>query len=501
MGGLTAELVSDVSAEAAVLGCLLRLPAAQVVEVLVDLRESDLTDPRLRTVLTAVRSLAMAGVDPEPIGVVGELARGPGARFLDGEPPHQVVHQLMANAPAQVNFGYYLRRVREDARRRLVVAEGTRLQQVGERASEEDLPALVAEAVARLTDQRGADSSRGPLSGIPLASLDSPPGPLSWLVEGRMTSGTYTVLGAKPGVGKSWLAYDLAIALASGRPWLGHQVPRPVRVLYLDAENGSDLAHRRLRQLGARPGDLDGRLLFSTEPLLLSTPEGLARLRATLDRHQPELLVIDTLASHAPDAESDTESMAGFLVSVWSLARSYGCSLLLLHHLRKGQQNAGKDDPLDSFRGAGHLVGAADRAWLLDQLAPGQPRFILRDVKPRQFPCAPPTRVVVEDDPDSPADDRSTMLLVDGVEAQVENGYDAFIAAALTYIDARNGHPATTGDLVHIGRTLPGEPGERSCKEYLSRAARSGVLHKPARGQWVRAQPALDDDAPTPEED
>lgn len=491
---MTAELVTDVSAEGAVLGCLLRMPAAQVVEVLGELRETDLTDPRLRAVLTAVRTLAAAGVDPEPVGVLAELGRGDAqARFLDGEPAHRVVLDLTTNAPAVVNLGYYLRRVREDSRRRLVVAEGTRLQQVGERATDEDLAALVEESVARLTANRTTDSSRGPLAGMPLTALDSPPGPLSWLVEGRMTSSTYTVLGAKPGVGKSWLAYDLAIALASGRPWLGHPVPRPVRVLYLDAENGPDLATRRLRQLGARPQDLHGRLLFSTEPLLLSTGEGIARLKATLEQHRPELLIIDTLASHAPDAESDTESMAGFLVSVWSLARSYGCSLLLLHHLRKGQQGNGKDDPLDSFRGAGHLIAAADRAWLLEPIAPGQPRFILRDVKPRQFPCAAPTRIVVEDDTDSPIDDRSTMLLVDGIEAIVENGYDAFMAAALTYIDALNGQSATTDALLHIAKTLPGEPSERSCKQYLSRALGAGVLHKPKRGHWLRAQAALDD--------
>ncbi len=346
---------------------------------------------------------------------------------------------------------------------------------------------------ARLAEEpaAGAAPPADPLPGLDLARLAAAPPPLQWLVEGRMTEATFTVLGAKPGVGKSWLGEDLAVALASGRAWLGHRVPRPRRVLYLDAENGEDLVLRRLRQLGARPDELEGRLLYSVEPLLLSRGTDLARLTATVEHHQPELLVVDTLASHAPAAESDTEHMAGFLADVWTVARRRRCALLLLHHLRKGLQGSGKDDPLDAFRGSGHLIGAADRAWVLDQLAPGEPRFILRDVKPRQFPCAPATRITVVDDADSPADDRRTRLEVQGIEPAVERGYDEYLQRVLVFVDAHDGRPVATGDLVHIGIN---DASERSCKDWLARAAAAGVLHKPKRGFWVRAQAPLTDD-------
>jgi Mrp family chromosome partitioning ATPase len=493
---------STFSSEAALLGCALQMPAGAAAKALDGLSDSDLVEPRFRHVLVAMQRLAGTGATPDPVLVADELRRTGAAKFFRDRTPELVLHDLMQSAPVLSSAGHYRRLVDDASLRRLVDELGTRLKQTVERPDIDrlDLLEAVEQTRTRLAGSDGT-SARGALGGIPLHALNQPPGPLQWLVEGRMTRSTYTVLGAKPGVGKSWLAYDLAIALASGRPWLGHPIPRPVRVLYLDAENGPDLATRRLRQLGARPDDLDDRLLFSTEPLLLSTSDGLARLRATVEQHKPELLVIDTLASHAPGAESDTESMAGFLVAVWTLARQHGCALLLLHHLRKGLQGSGKDDPLDSFRGAGHLIGAADRAWILDPLAPGQPRFILRDVKPRQFPSAAPTRVTVLDDEDSPANDRSTMVVVDGVEAVIEHGYDAFLAQVLAFIDAHHGRPATTKDLVHIGMTGPGEPSERSCKDWLQRAAAAGVLHKPKRGQWTRAQAALDDQPLDPEED
>lgn len=336
-----------------------------------------------------------------------------------------------------------------------------------------------------------------PLGGLDLGRLEQPLPPPRWLVHGRMTRQTLTVLGAKPGVGKSWLASDLGLAVASGRPFLGHPVPEPGRVLYVDAENGEHLALRRLRQLGGRPEDVGDRLRYSTEPLILTRTLDVARFRATLEQHRPDLVIVDTLASHAPGAEVDTEGMAGFLAAVWIASRSAGAAMLLLHHLRKGLQGAGKDDPLDSLRGAGHLSGAADRVWILDPLAPGQPRFILRDVKPREFPCADAVRISVVDEEDSPEGDRRTRLEVQGVEPVVERGYDSFLSAVLTFVDAHHGRAVRTADLLHLGLAMPDEPSKRSCNQWLARAAAAGVLHKPKQGFWERSQAPqdqLDDD-------
>lgn len=102
-------------------------------------------------------------------------------------------------------------------------------------------------------------------------------------------------------------------------------------------------------------------------------------------------------------------------------------------------------------------------------------------------------RVAVVDDEDSPPDDRTTRLEVQGVEPVVERGYDAFLALALAFIDAHHGRAVATKDLVHVGMTSPDEASERSCKEWLARAGAAGVLHKPKRGFWLRAQAPLDE--------
>lgn len=264
-------------------------------------------------------------------------------------------------------------------------------------------------------------------------------------------------------------------------------------MLVLDAENGQDIALQRLRQLGATPVALEGRLRYSTEPLSLDVISDRARLRATLDEHRPELVVLDTMASHAPAAEADTESMAKFLGSVWAMCQARDVALLLLHHLRKSLQGARMDDALDSLRGSGHLAGAAHRVWLLQPLQQGVPHFVLHDVKARQFPVVAPTRLrVIDAEPGETGP--ATRIDVEGVDALVERGYDTYLADVLVFVDAHGGRPVTTKDLVHLGLN---EGGERSCKGWLKRALTAGVLAQPKRGLWTRAQaplPSTDDD-------
>jgi hypothetical protein len=318
------------------------------------------------------------------------------------------------------------------------------------------------------------------LAGLDLAGLAAAPTEPDWLVQDRLARGWLVLLGAKPGVGKTWLAEDLAVALPTARAWLGHDIPARSRVLYIDAENGEDLALERLRQLGATTDELGDRLRYVTEAVTFPNPNDVARLSLTLDEHRPDLVILDTLASAAPSAERDTESAAAFYSAVWHLIVARRCALLLLVHLRKSMQGVGRDDPLDAFRGAGHLVGAAHRAWTLEPVAIDKPVFLLHDVKARRGRKLPTVRVEVVDDPDS--DQLRTSVEVLGTVDEVESGYDAFLANVLVYLDATTTGEGQSKDLL----LLPDAPPRRTANDYLTRAVGSGVLHKPRRGVYVR---------------
>ena len=382
----------DIGAELAVLAAVLADPAA-LPNVAGILGQKAFYRPVHQHLYDTIASLAAAGSPVGPTSVLSAV-RAAGGPLAEGSA--RLLAELLTPPAGDPDF--YAVKVSEAAEHRRSIEIHTRgLQRSYTAASIDDLRACdAATATELLYDTAGVDSGR-PLPGIDLAALDRPVPEPDWLVPGRIIRGTLTILGARPGIGKSWIAQDLAVALCTPRPWLGQQIDEPARVLYIDAENGTDLALERLQRLGASSHALGGRLHYTTASITLPSAPAVAQLVATLEAHKPDLVVVDTLASVAPSAERDTEASADFLTAVWHLARDHGAAMLLLHHLRKSLQGTPRGDDLDAFRGAGHLAGAAHRAWLLDPLAPGEPKFILKDVKARRGRKLDGLRIHVED--------------------------------------------------------------------------------------------------------
>ena len=66
--------------------------------------------------------------------------------------------------------------------------------------------------------------------------VTTPSPPPDWLVPDLLHRGTMVILAGDAGIGKTTLSYTLAVAKATGQPFLGRPVT-PGRVLYFDEEN------------------------------------------------------------------------------------------------------------------------------------------------------------------------------------------------------------------------------------------------------------------------
>ena len=89
------------------------------------------------------------------------------------------------------------------------------------------------------------------------------------------------------------MAQDLAIALVTGRPWLGREVA-PTNVRYIDEENPGGLIHRRLRALGMT-NDARRRLHYhSKQGMALDAPEFLVWIEAYVRAHSIGMVIVDT---------------------------------------------------------------------------------------------------------------------------------------------------------------------------------------------------------------
>jgi hypothetical protein len=68
--------------------------------------------------------------------------------------------------------------------------------------------------------------------------------PLRWLVDHHLPAGGFAVLYGPPGGGKSFVALDLAMSVATGTDWLGVERVDPGVVVYVAAEGSAGLAKR-----------------------------------------------------------------------------------------------------------------------------------------------------------------------------------------------------------------------------------------------------------------
>lgn len=190
--------------------------------------------------------------------------------------------------------------------------------------------------------------------------------------------GVVGIFAARGGAGKTRAALELAVSLATGRPWLGPEgmlVDKGCsgRVLGIFGETSADAIERRLYRIGQdlelrRPereavGERFHRLSTRGRALPLVDDKG-RRTVAFDDLHRLlassgdpwDLVIIDPLVLFGgADIEIDNASAGAFMSAVSTFTdERYGFpSVLLVHHMRKGGEGR------DGIRGSSALLNGA----------------------------------------------------------------------------------------------------------------------------------------------
>ena len=207
-----------------------------------------------------------------------------------------------------------------------------------------------------------------------------------WLIEPLWAAGGVGIIGGSPKSCKTWLALEMAVAVASGRPCLGRfPVPRPGPALLFGAEDAPQQLKSRLQSLAsARQADfhsLDVRLIVENS-LRLDSAEDLQRLRRTLARHRPKLLILDPYVRLQRADENDVRQVSAILSALRELSRTFETAVALVHHARKNAAEL----PGQALRGSGDFWAWGDSNLYLSRRRDA----LLLTVEHRAAPSPPP---------------------------------------------------------------------------------------------------------------
>lgn len=199
-----------------------------------------------------------------------------------------------------------------------------RLEYAGQRTSREPQADLTTLSAPEIT----------PLNILLTTPVASP----HWIIPNLLPSGI-SLLTGKSGTGKSWLAFRLAMAVATCTPVQGHMPSSQGSVLYLGLEeNRSHTLDRASRLLHGQPAPAALEWAEHWHPL---TAGGLADIEDWLDAHDnARLVVVDSLNNVYPrqrnhqrhTSNRDREHAIMFPLKV--LAAMHHVSILIIHHLR-----------------------------------------------------------------------------------------------------------------------------------------------------------------------
>lgn len=386
-------LPNDLLAEQCTLGGML-LSQEAIAEVFDAVRGPDFYAPKHEIIYDAILELYSKGEPTDVITVTdqltknGDLVKAGGADYL---------HTLTSIVPTAANAAFYAEIVQEKATLRRLVEVGTKIAQMGYKA-EGDIIDLVNQAESDLygVSNQGSGEDYVPLfdsieDAVKQMEIAQKRGgemvgvPTGFSELDDMTHGLHPgqliILAARPAVGKSTLALDIArtaaikhnkpvifFSLEMGRAEIAMRLLSAESRIYLQNMRKGSLSDNDWSRIASVRGEINSAPLYIDDSPNMTLVEIRAKCRRLAKRVGLEMIVIDyiQLMTSGKKVESRQQEVSEFSRALKLLAKELGVPVIAISQLnRNSEKSENKKPELSHLRESGSLEQDADVVVLL----------------------------------------------------------------------------------------------------------------------------------------
>jgi replicative DNA helicase len=379
----------NVDAEASLLGAMMLSQDAIATVLERGLVGEDFYKPAHRQIFDAIRALSVGGEPVDPV-TVGDMLRR--AALLEGVGGLDALVRLQNATPAISSADRYAKIVRDTARLRRVIKAASEIAEIAY-SEPADVDKALDEAEGKIYDVSSGHVNEGArqLSDLVVESLGiiekrwEDPSAMTGVPTGfdkldelllGLQPGALHVIGARPGMGKSALALNMAVNVARStmRPVIFFSLEMSAyelsqRVLASEASVPSEVLRgaapneRQWTEIGRAVGRLDIPLVIDDSPM---TSVGSMRARARRTRLAEgdlALIVVDYLQLMGGDVKVENRQLEVSDISrnLKLMAREFNVPIIALSQLSRNLENRSDKKPnLSDLRESGAIEQDAD---------------------------------------------------------------------------------------------------------------------------------------------
>jgi hypothetical protein len=378
---------SDLALEGDILGALLCNSSS--AGLLANVPVESFNGAENRTLAAAIKMAHLRGL-PTDVGTVSDILR----ETIPGPKCERLVsyaYSLSSGILTGAQLPVWLPRLERLAAQRDMILIGDTLTKAGyQRGDPAEWADHTEHFAKRLRGRTGAEQYS--IEALDSATFFQSEFVVEYLVDQCLPAGQNCVFGGREKTLKTSIGIELACSLASATPFLGvFNVPKAVPVGFISGESGKVTIQAKARQVceakQVDPMSLPIKWCFRLPQL--GDPTQLSAVERLIQANGLRALFIDPLylcllRNEAASNASNLFAMGAALSPLSEIVESTGCTIVVMHHFRKGSATDRQHEPAELTQLA--MSGTAEwaRSWILlsrrSAWEPGSPHELWMNV-------------------------------------------------------------------------------------------------------------------------